>query len=152
VADGNRRERRAAAASPTTARASRGRASSSVSRAERYPNPVRRNALAPGLLAAIGLLAGLALLGTSGFVWIEYGVAILALIVAWFAYQAKQWWWIPALVAIAVLWNPVWPFSFSGKWWLIAQLVAGAYFAVVAITVKQVDKDADPRPQRSARR
>ncbi|CAN5437907.1 hypothetical protein BH10ACT6_BH10ACT6_10340 [soil metagenome] len=105
--------------------------------ANRYGAPtLRRTALAPGLLAAIVLIAGFALIEGSGFIVIQYVVAILALIIAWFALQAKQWWWIPLLVAIAVIWNPVVPFRFSGPYWFGAQYAAILVFVLVAIFVK----------------
>jgi hypothetical protein len=105
--------------------------------ADRYGAPsVRRIALAPGLLAAIVMIAGFALIGQDAYIVIEYVVAILALIVAWFAFQAKQWWWIPLLLAIAVIWNPVVPFHFSGPYWFGAQYVAILIFVLVAILVK----------------
>ena len=109
----------------------------SSARDNRYGAPtVRRTALAPGLLAAIVLIAGFALIGQSSYIVIEYVVAILALIIAWFALQAKQWWWIPLLLAIAVVWNPVVPFHFSGPYWFGAQYVAILVFVLVAIFVK----------------
>ncbi len=109
----------------------------STTQADRYGAPkVRRTALAPGLLAAIVMIAGFALIGQGGFIVIEYVVAIFALIVAWFALQAKQWWWIPLLLAIAVIWNPVYPFHFSGPYWFGAQYVAILVFVLVAILVK----------------
>jgi hypothetical protein len=105
--------------------------------ADRYGAPtVRRTALAPGLLAAIVLIAGFALIEGSGFIIIQYLVSILALIIAWFALQAKQWWWIPLLLAIAVIWNPVFPFHFGGAYWFGAQYAAILVFVVVAIFVK----------------
>jgi len=109
----------------------------SGSQVDRYGAPtVRRTALAPGLLAAIVMIAGFALIGQDSFIIIEYVVAILALIVAWFSFQAKQWWWIPLLLAIAVIWNPVVPFGFSGPYWFGAQYVAILVFVLVAIFVK----------------
>jgi len=97
---------------------------------------LRRMALAPGLLAAIVLMAGLALLDVSTFVIILYATAILALIVGWFAIQAKQWWWLPLLAAIAVIWNPVFPFGFHGQLWVAAQFAAALVFILTAILVK----------------
>lgn len=105
--------------------------------ADRYGAPrSRRTALAPGLLAAVVLLAGFALIGQGGYLVIEYVVAILALIISWFAFQARQWWWIPLLLAIAVAWNPVFPFGFSGPYWFGAQYVAVLVFVLVAVFVK----------------
>jgi hypothetical protein len=109
----------------------------SGSSADRYGAPkVRRTALAPGLLAAIVMIAGFALIGQDAYIVIEYAVAILALIVAWFSFQAKQWWWIPPLLAIAVIWNPVIPFHFSGAYWFGAQYVGILVFVLAAIFVK----------------
>jgi hypothetical protein len=106
-------------------------------RGDRYGAPAfRRLALAPGLLAAIGLIAGFALIEGSGFIIIRYAVAILALIIGYFAFQAKQWWWMPLLLAIAVIWNPVLPFGFSGIYWYGAQYLAIVVFIVTAIFVK----------------
>ena len=79
---------------------------------DRYPTPqFRRTALAPGLLAAIVLFVGIPLIGTGGYLVIQYAVSILALILSVFAWQAKQWWWLLGLVPIAVLFNPVWPLA-----------------------------------------
>ena len=96
----------------------------------------RRLALAPGLLAAIVLLVGLALIETDAFTVIRYAVAILALICAWFAVQARHWWWIPPLVAIAVLWNPVLPIPVPGLLWTGSQYVAAIVFVVAGVLIK----------------
>lgn len=110
---------------------------SAAQRSDRYGTPtVRRTALAPGLLAAIVLIAGFALIEGTGFIIIRYVVAILALIIGYFAFQAKQWWWMPLMLAIAVIWNPVFPFGFSGVYWYGAQYLAILVFVLVAIFVK----------------
>jgi hypothetical protein len=103
-----------------------------------YPTKsFRRTALAPGILAAIVLLAGLALFESSAFFWIKTVTAILAAIVAVYAYQAKQWWWLPFLAAIVVLWNPIWPIDLhQDKIWLILQYVAIILFIVCGILIK----------------
>jgi hypothetical protein len=108
-----------------------------------YPTPTfRRTALAPGLLGAIVLLAGLALLDNSGgFLFIRFGVASLALIMCVFAWQARQWWWIPFLAAIAVIWNPAWVFPFHGQLWVGAQFVAALVFVASGILVKITNPD-----------
>jgi len=118
-----------------------------------YPTPpFRRPALAPGLLGAIVLLAGLALLDNeTWFLVIRFGAAILALIMVVFAYQAKQWWWIPVLVAIAVVWNPVFPFLFHGQVWVAAQLVAALAFIVIGVMMKVLNPD-DKNTKRSVGR
>lgn len=94
----------------------------------------------------MALLAGLALLGLEGFLVVRFIVAIFALICGWFAIQARQWWWLPFLAAIAVLWNPVLPFDFTGQWWQGAQFVAAVVFLVVGAFVKvRVSEDRNTR-------
>ena len=104
--------------------------------ADRSASPVQRNALAPGLLAAIALFLAPLLIGSEWFLFIQYVVAILALIVAWFAVQARQWWWVPVFAAVAVLWNPIFPFGFSGPVWTAAQPVAAIVFLVAGALIK----------------
>lgn len=94
------------------------------------PPSRQRNALVPGVLTAAALLAGIPLIAGPWAIVICFVVAILALIMAWFAIQAKQWWWAAPMVIIAVLWNPVYPFGFIGPWWLSAHVAA----AVVVVT------------------
>jgi hypothetical protein len=103
-----------------------------------YPTPeFRRTALAHGILGAIVLVAGLALLDNAGgYLFIRFGVSILALIMCVFAFQAGQWWWIVGLAAIAVLWNPVVPFGLHGQWWVAAQFVASLVFVLAGVLVK----------------
>lgn len=105
---------------------------------DRYGDPkFRRTGLAPGLLAAIVLLVGLALLDNdAAYLVIRYVVAILAIIVAFFAFQAKQWWWMPPMAAIAVIWNPVFPLDLSGQWWVAGQYVAVIAFVAAGILIK----------------
>jgi hypothetical protein len=103
----------------------------------RYGDPkFRRTGLAPGLLGAVALLAGLGLIDSPGYIVIRYLVAILAIIVGVFAFQAKQWWWMPPLAAIAVAWNPVFPFDLHGQWWVAAQYVAAIVFVVAGVLIK----------------
>jgi len=106
---------------------------------ERYPVAIRRDALAPGMLGAIALLAGLALVDTDAFLVIRFAVSILALIVVVFAVQARHWWWVPVLVGVAVVWNPVLPLPFGGQPWRLAQIAGAVLFVVVAVTVKRHD-------------
>lgn len=103
-----------------------------------YPTkPFRRTALAPGILGAIVLLAGLALLDTSSYYWIGSATSILAAIVAVYAWQSKQWWWLPFLAAIVVLWNPIWPIDLHSDWiWLVLQYVGAILFVVCGVLIK----------------
>jgi len=109
---------------------------------DRYPTPqFRRTALAPAILAAIVLLAGTALLGTDGFTFIRFGVSILALIVAVFSWQARQWWWLPIFAAVAIVWNPVLPLALEGDLWLGLQYVAAIAFIAAGVLVKIRNED-----------
>ncbi|WP_309712182.1 DUF6804 family protein [Pseudolysinimonas sp.] len=114
--------------------------SSSPRPAGRYgtkPDPGnRRLALAPGLIAALALLIGVTVLEDGPFTVVRYVVAIFAAIVAVFAFQAKQWWWLPVFAAIAVVWNPIWPLSFEGGLWQGAQYVAALVFLLAGWFIK----------------
>lgn len=113
-----------------------------------YPTRRRRTAIIPAVLAAIVLLAGLALLESDGYLVIRFAVSILALIVAVFAFQAKQWWWLIGLVPIAVLWNPVFPIDLgNATLWLALQYVAAILFLVCGwfIRIEEPDPSAKNR-------
>jgi hypothetical protein len=113
---------------------------------DRYGRPAfRRTALAPGLLASVALLVGVALIESEAFTVMRFVVSILALIVMVFAFQARHWWWIPIMLAIAVAWNPVYPLDISGPWWLGAQYVAILAFVLAGIFIKVPYKAEDAR-------
>ena len=95
-----------------------------------------RSALAPGLLGAIVLLAGLALLDSESFIIIRYAVSILALIICVFVIQARSWYWLIGLVPMAVLWNPVVILDLSGQGWVSGQFIATIVFIVVGLRTK----------------
>lgn len=117
-----------------------------------YPSKVRRTALVPSILATIALLAGVALITTDGFTVIRYVVSIFALIIAVFAWQARQWWWIIGLAAIAVLWNPVVPIDIgNADVWLGLQYVAALIFIATGVLVKVRDDDKDAGARSSRR-
>jgi hypothetical protein len=104
----------------------------------RYATPAfTRPALAPGILGAIALLAFIAVVGDPGWFTIaRYVVSILALIMCVFAWQAKQWWWIPLLAAVAVLWNPVLPIDLPVVAWQIAHILGAALFVASGLFIK----------------
>lgn len=98
----------------------------------RYPDRTKaRMALAPGILLAVILLAGLALVGTEEYVFVLYAVAILAAVMSWFSIQARAWWWLIGLGPMVVLWNPILPFAFLEVVWSSLHLV-GIGVAVAA--------------------
>jgi len=107
-----------------------------VTTAQRRPSQFQRNALAPGLLAAVVLFVAPLLMDGGWFQIVQYAVSILALIVAWFAVQARQWWWLLIFIPIAILWNPVLPFPFSGPFWIAAQPAAAVVFLVAGAVIK----------------
>lgn len=104
----------------------------------RYPTPpaFNRAALAPGLLGAIVLIGGLALIGGGWYLYLQYAVSILALILCVFAGQAKQWWWFAGLIPLAVIWNPIWPITFDDVVLRVLHLAGAVIFVAVAVTVK----------------
>lgn len=104
--------------------------------ANRYGPTFQRNALAPGILLAVALVAGTMLLGSDWYETLRFVIAVLALIVGWFAFQAKHWWWIPVFLAIAVAWNPVAPFDIAGQAWALAHLGAALVSLVAAVMIK----------------
>ena len=111
------------------------------------PATFQRNAFAPGVLAAIALFIGTAIIGTDWFTPVQYVVTILALIVTWFAVAARQWWWAPVFVAIAVVWNPVFELPLGGVLWLVAQPVAAVVFIVAGVLIR-TPRDQGAAPAR----
>lgn len=102
-----------------------------------------RPALAPAILAAIVLFVGVALIDSTWFIVVHYLVAILAVIVAWFAIQARMWWWLVLLVPIVVLWNPVIPLGLSGIGWMSAQLIAPIIFVAAGVMITVPTDEAE---------
>jgi len=115
---------------------------SSSRSSQRYPTPqFRRMALAPAIVATIALLAGVGAIGGDLYLLIQFLVAILALIVAVFAWQAKQWWWLTVLVPIAVIWNPVFPLGFDKDLLLALHYVAAVVFLAAGILIRVRNED-----------
>lgn len=103
----------------------------------RYPSrSSARMALAPGILAAIILLAGLALVGGDAYDFVRYPVAILAAVIGWFAIQAKAYYWLIGLAPIVVLWNPVFPFSFPDAVWSSLHLAAVGVVVAAGLIIR----------------
>lgn len=102
----------------------------------RVASSFQRNAFAPGLVAAAVLFVAPVLMGDDWFTLVLFVTAILAAIVGWFSIQARQWWWAPVFLAIAVIWNPVMPLPLTGPVWAGAQLVAAVVFLVAGVLIK----------------
>jgi hypothetical protein len=106
-----------------------------MARPTNAPQPARL-ALAPGFLGAIVLMAGLALIGTKNYTWIEYPAAILAAIIGWFAIQGKQWWFVPAMAAIVVIWNPVFPLPLPNIAFQGLSIAGAATFIAAGVVIR----------------
>lgn len=124
---------RPAAAAPDAR--GRGRAARGRSVRPGETPPFTRPALAPSLLAAIVLLACVAIVDSSAFVFVRWGVSVLSLIVLVFAVRGRVWWAALLMAAVAVCWNPVAVVPVPGQVWAGLQLVAAAVFIVVGIQV-----------------
>lgn len=112
----------------------------------RYGRRTRRSAFLPGVLGAIAVLLGAGLIDTDSYFLIRYAVAIFALIVAWFAFEARHWWWLPFVAAIAVIWNPAFPFSFAGPWWMAGHYLAALAFVLAAALIKRHETHTTSNP------
>ncbi len=111
---------------------------------ERYGRQTRRSAFLPGVLGAMAVLLGAGLIESESYFLIRYAVAIFALIVAWFAIEARHWWWLPFLAAIAVIWNPAFPFAFGGPWWMAAHYMAALTFILAAALIRRHETHRRP--------
>ncbi|MHA7987046.1 DUF6804 family protein [Rathayibacter sp. CAU 1779] len=106
-----------------------------MSRPNQEPSYARL-ALLPGLLGAIILIAALALVGGDWYIWVQFAVAILALIMCVFAAQGKAYWWLIGLVPIAVVFNPVWPLPIDDLWLRVVHLAGAVVFIAAGISIK----------------
>jgi uncharacterized membrane protein YgcG len=95
-----------------------------------------RLAFLPGLIGAIVLMAALALIGGSWYVWVLFAVAILALIMCVFAVQAKSYWWLAGLIPIAIVFNPVWPLPIGDVWLRLLHLAGAIVFIAAGVSIK----------------
>lgn len=98
--------------------------------------PWTRPALAPSLLAAVVLLACVAIIDASAFVFARWGVTVLALIILVFAVRGRSWWAAALMAAVAVCWNPLVVVPIPGQVWAALQIVAATLFVVVGLAVK----------------
>ncbi len=98
--------------------------------------PYTRPALAPSLLAAVVLLACVAIVDSSAFVFARWGITVLALIVLVFAVRGRTWWAGLIVAAVAACWNPLVVVPIPGEVWATLQVVAAALFIAVGLAVK----------------
>ena len=119
---GNRADRRATARTPSLE--------------HRYGSHKQRRALGPAAVGIIVLLGGLLLVGQDAYLLIRFGVSILALITAVFVWQSRRWAWLPVPLVVAVLWNPVLPFAFSGQPFRLGHLVAAVALLLTGVFVR----------------
>ena len=107
-----------------------------------YPTvEFRRTALAPAILGGSAALLGVLIIDSGPYIIVRFVVSILALVIAVFAWQARQWWWLAPLGAIAVAFNPVVMISIAGDLWLALHYVTVLVFVVVGILVKVTSDD-----------
>lgn len=106
------------------------------------PEPAGRPALAPALLAALVLFGGLALLDSDAYLYIRFGVCILAMIVAVMAVQARRPWWIIGLAPVIVVWNPAWVIEWHGQEWVAAQFVAALVLIAAGMFIRSRPSEA----------
>lgn len=100
-----------------------------------------RPALAPGILGAIALFVGLMLIESDTYLFVRFAVCILTVIVAVFAWQAAQWWWLIGLLPIAVVWNPAWVIELSGQAWVAIHYGAALVLIAAGVFTKVRRKD-----------
>ncbi len=100
-----------------------------------------RPAVLPGLLCAAAILVGLFVGASDWFITVRFAVSILAAIMVVFAIQGrtfKTYVFVPFLLAIVVLWNPLVSLTtgFAGQWWLLTQVAASALTFAAGIVMK----------------
>lgn len=113
--------------------------------------PRGRPTLLPAVLCATALIAGIFVLGSDGYLIVRFAVSILALVVAVIATQNGKWPWALPAVAVAVVWNPVYPFDFDGSLWLGAHVIAAALMLAIALYLR-APVDESPISTRRDRR
>lgn len=93
-------------------------------------------ALAPGLLGSIAAIVGVSAVDNDMFFWVSFVISLLATIIGWYAIQARQWWWLPLMASMAIVWNPVYPLAISGDLWPIFQYLAAAGFLAAGLRIR----------------
>ena len=109
-----------------------------------------RPGILPGLLGALAVLSGLFLYSTDWFITIEFAVSILAAIMVAFSLQGRlvrpvvTYVFVPLLVAIVVIWNPIVNFSttvataLTPQGWMLAEVAAAVVVFLAGVLTKTV--------------
>lgn len=111
---------------------------------------LHRPAFIPGVLGAIILLAGMALVDSSWFTYVLYAVSILALIMVVMAVQGKRPLWVIPLVLVAVVWNPILPIEFPETVLRMLHIIGAAIFIAVAVFMRVPEAQpyvSEPSPE-----
>ncbi len=93
-------------------------------------------ALAPSLLGSIAAIVGVSAVDNDMFFWVSFAISLLATIIGWYAIEARQWWWLPLMASMAIVWNPVYPLAISGDLWPIFQYLAAAGFLAAGLRIR----------------
>ncbi|RLP74744.1 hypothetical protein D9V32_11940 [Mycetocola tolaasinivorans] len=109
-----------------------------------------RPALAPGLLAAIIMMATVALLESDLYYIVRFVVCILTVIVAFYAIRAERPWWLVGLVPVAVFINPIfplpdWPFTVEPGLVFALTMIFPLVLIGAAVTLKVPDIEEEAR-------
>ena len=102
---------------------------------------LRRMALAPAVLGVIAVYFGLSTVGKQEFYLVSFVICLLGLIVGWYTIQSRQWWWLTIPVAIALVWNPIFPFALTAEVWLILHYLATLGFATAGFVIRVPAQD-----------
>lgn len=98
-------------------------------------------ALAPAILGIIVLLAGLALAESDAYLYIRFGVSILAVIIIVFAVQGRAWLWAIPPAAVAIAWNPLFVIDFGQELVATLSLLASAALLATGLFMRVPERD-----------
>lgn len=94
-----------------------------------------RPVLIPALIAGVILLVGVAPLEYGFYTVLRIAVTLAAVLVAAAAVRSRQLGWLAVAVAIAILFNPLIPFSLSKGVWVPIDLACAALLVLAGVFV-----------------
>jgi hypothetical protein len=109
-----------------------------------------RPGILPGLLGALAVLSGLFLYSTDWFITIEFAVSILSAIMVAFSLQGRlvrpviTYVFVPLLIAIVVIWNPIVNFSttvataLTPQGWMLTEVAAAVIVFLAGVLTKTI--------------